>query len=450
MTMLREDEFNEFKKTTGELNEAMISVSAMLNKHKHGKIFFGLKNNGEPFPFTINDSSLRDVSRKVFEAIRPQLIPVIRVETVTGTEVIVMEFSGEDVPYSAFGRYYVRTADEDRELTPSELRKIMIFREYTDNWENKSTVQTTDDADDKTVRTFFEMAVSCGRIPKMDYDKQAVLNQIGVLNGKNLTNAGVMLFSDKKPLILKSGVFATEHKETLLDIAENAGNIFQLITAASSYIIRNIRWRAELSTDGIHRKEIPEVPIDALREAIINSFAHARYDIPVQHEIDIFSNRISICNPGNFASEHEPIDFANRDLRSYLRNEVIARVLYLCKEVETFGTGLKKIYSLCAAAGISVSYMNEENSFTIEFSRNDRNKDPSAPNKNDIADKNIINSGEFKLTNLLKDNPRLTNQELAASSGLSERTVSRILANLKRKGLIKREGSNRTGYWKVL
>ena len=45
--------------------------------------------------------------------------------------------------------------------------------------------------------------------------------------------------------------------------------------------------------DGIHRMEIPEIPVDAMREAVINSFAHARYDLPVQHEIDIFSDRIS-------------------------------------------------------------------------------------------------------------------------------------------------------------
>ena len=55
--------------------------------------------------------------------------------------------------------------------------------------------------------------------------------------------------------------------------------------------------------DGIHRKEIPEIPVDAMREAVINSFAHARYDLPVQHEIDIFSDRISIVNPGSFAKE---------------------------------------------------------------------------------------------------------------------------------------------------
>ena len=55
------------------------------------------------------------------------------------------------------------------------------------------------------------------------------------------------------------------------------------------------------------------------------------------------------------------------DLRSYLRNESIASVLYLCKEVESFGSGLKRIYSSCMSAGVEISYENSETSFMIEF-----------------------------------------------------------------------------------
>ena len=153
--MLREDEFNEFKKTTGELNEAMVSISAILNKHGHGTIYFGLKNNGSPFPFTINDSTLRDVSRKIFEAIRPQIFPIINTETIDGIEVITVKFEGNETPYSAFGKYYIRTADEDRELSPGELRKIMIGKEYEENWENRSSNETLNDVDEQTLHKFY-------------------------------------------------------------------------------------------------------------------------------------------------------------------------------------------------------------------------------------------------------------------------------------------------------
>lgn len=227
------------------------------------------------------------------------------------------------------------------------------------------------------------------------------------------------------------------------------GNIFELIDTAVTYIVKNIRWRVEMSGDGIHRKEIPEIPIDAIREAVINSFAHARYDLSVQHEIDIFSNRISICNPGSFANEFEPIDFYTRDIRSYLRNEVIAKTLYLCKDVETFGSGIRKIYTLCNEAGVAVSYINEETDFTLEFSRDDRNILPKNGEINGEIN-NRISEAELSLLSLLKESPTLTNIELAELTGKSERTISRLLAALKNKKLIQRMGSNKTGYWKVL
>ena len=37
--------------------------------------------------------------------------------------------------------------------------------------------------------------------------------------------------------------------------------------------------------DGINRKEIPEIPVDAMREAVINSFVHVRYDLPVSTKL---------------------------------------------------------------------------------------------------------------------------------------------------------------------
>lgn len=446
---MRENEYIEFKKTTGELNEAIVSIASILNKHRKGKVYFGLKNDGTPFRFTITDSTLRDVSRKIFEAIRPQIVPTVTTDMVDGNEVIIVEFQGDDIPYSAFGKYYIRTADEDRELTPSELRKIMIGQEYAENWENKTSEDTVFDIDEKTLERFYRDAVQCGRMPDYGFDRNSILSKIGVLNGEHLTNAGRVLFSNKRPIVLKMAVFATEHKETFLDIAREEGNIFQLIDLAVSYVIKNIRWRVEMEGDGIHRKEIPEIPVDALREAIINSFAHARYDLPVQHEIDVFSDRISIVNPGSFANEFEPIDFANRDIHSVLRNETIARVLYLCKDVETFGSGIRKIYTLCDAVGVEIKYTNCDMDFTIEFSRIDRNKTPLNGQINGQINDHISEL-EQEVLSCLRDNPRMTNANLIEKIGKSQRTITRILATLKGKGLIVRVGSNKAGYWQVV
>ncbi len=138
-----------------------------------------------------------------------------------------------------------------------------------------------------------------------------------------------------------------------------------------------------------------------------------------------------------------------RDIHSYLRNEVIAKTLYLCKDVETFGSGIRKIYTLCNEAKVAVTYTNEETAFTLEFSRNDRN---IAPNSGEINGETNgrISEAELMLLSVLKKSPSMTNADLAVASRKSERTISRLLAALKNKKLIQRIGSNKTGYWKVV
>jgi len=50
---------------------------------------------------------------------------------------------------------------------------------------------------------------------------------------------------------------------------------------------------------------------------------------------------------------------------------------------------------------------------------------------------------------LLKENSRLTRAELAATLGKSEHTIKEHIAQLKEKGVLRRVGSDRNGYWEV-
>jgi ATP-dependent DNA helicase RecG len=441
-----ESETKEFKKTTRELNEGIISITSILNKHKHGELFFGIKNDGSPFKFDINDSTLRDISRKIYEAIKPQIFPNIEIIYIDGIKVIKVEFSGTDTPYSAFGKYYIRIADENRELTPNELKKMMISKEYEENWCDKLTSFTIDDINEDCLLKFYESATECGRLPKIGFNKKTLLVKHNLLRNGFLTNAGVMLFGATKPITLKLVVFATNERITILDMKTMKGNIFELIDESMDFVIKNIRWKVVIDEGSLQRKEIPEIPLIALREVIINSFAHARYDGNVQHEIDIYSNRIAIINPGSFANNYMPNDFFNKDLKSYLRNQSIADVLYLCKDVETCGHGLKKVYHLCEEANVSISYINNENDFTIEFSRIDRNE--SGEINGEINGE--ISEEEFSVLAVFKSNKNAIKDETIKQTGLSSRTIDRIIKSLKQKGLLRRIGSNKNGYWEVL
>ena len=56
---------------------------------------------------------------------------------------------------------------------------------------------------------------------------------------------------------------------------------------------------------------------------------------------------------------------------------------------------------------------------------------------------------ELAVWKYLKDNPRATQKEVAASIGKSERTIKTITVNLTNKGLLVRKNGRRNGYWDV-
>jgi len=60
-----------------------------------------------------------------------------------------------------------------------------------------------------------------------------------------------------------------------------------------------------------------------------------------------------------------------------------------------------------------------------------------------------LNKNEQAVYSLLEKNPYYTRQELADATSKSLRTIQRTLDSLRKKGLIERIGSDRSGYWEV-
>ena len=75
-----ETELIEFKKSTGELKEGIISLASMLNKNGRGVLYFGVRNDGEIVGQQIGDRTMREISQGIANAIKPQVIPTIIIE----------------------------------------------------------------------------------------------------------------------------------------------------------------------------------------------------------------------------------------------------------------------------------------------------------------------------------------------------------------------------------
>ncbi len=443
MNLGKETETLEFKKSTGELKEAMVSISSILNTHGIGTIYFGVKPNGEAVGQNVSETSLRDVSRTVYENIKPQIYPAIEEVVLNGKHLIRVEFSGENTPYSAAGRYYLRTADEDLEVSPAELKAFFDANKNRGKWEKAKSDALASQIDRNTVKTFWQKAVAAGRMSDGRYTCPLILKRFGLINGDHLTNAGEVLFGSSHPVVLKAAVFATDEKLTFLDMKRYEDNICNLLHIAESYILKNIRWRIEIS--GREREEIPEIPAGVIREVLANSFAHAIYGGRTTHEICIHPGMITVYNPGEYVSKFSPEEYIKNNIESEIRNEKISKVLYTDKSIEQFGSGFKRINSLCRDAGIKYSYENSKNGFKFILYRTLIQSDiPSVTL--DVT----LNGTEMSVLAILKQKSDLSREEIANKISKTTRTVQRALDSLRAKGYIRRIGSKQKPTWEIL
>ena len=94
-----ESETLEFKKSVSELKEGLISITAMLNKHGYGELWFGIGPDGTPKGMTITEKTLRDVSQAIGVHIEPRIYPQITQENLDGKDCICVRFDGQQKPY---------------------------------------------------------------------------------------------------------------------------------------------------------------------------------------------------------------------------------------------------------------------------------------------------------------------------------------------------------------
>lgn len=77
MNLGNESETVEFKKSTGEHKEALQAISAMLNKHGNGALYFGVKDDGAVIGQDVSDTTLRQVASWISDKVEPSVFPTI-------------------------------------------------------------------------------------------------------------------------------------------------------------------------------------------------------------------------------------------------------------------------------------------------------------------------------------------------------------------------------------
>src|SRR3989344_272616 len=226
----------------------------------------------------------------------------------------------------------------------------------------------------------------------------------------------------------------TENLSTLeiLDRLNFTGDIVENIDQAIKFVQRNTRTRYEIKA--IERKEIPEYPLEAVREAIINAVMHRDYfQTGASVSVDIFDDRLEISNPGGLPKGLDKNNFGKKGVR---RNPLIADLLYRLRYVEKAGTGINRIKKSLKEAGLPAPKIEFNGFFTITFFPPEPINEPlNGPLTEPL------NGPLTEIINLIKTGQKVNRKLIISKLGLSRTTATRYLLKLKKLGLIDFIGS---------
>jgi len=160
---------------------------------------------------------------------------------------------------------------------------------------------------------------------------------------------------------------------------------------------------------------------------------------------------VEIYNPGTFPEGLTPEDYIYKEEQSVLRNPLIADVLYKSRDIEKWGSGLKRIYQECKAQNVKVEFKILKTGFMIVFFRTEIEKKTKVTERvPENVPENVPEKRTKVIFKYISKNNKISTKNLSEILQVSEKTVKRDIEKLKEKKLLKRIGADKGGYWKVL
>ena len=444
-----EDINTEFK--TSFSDEVIISLVAFSNA-KGGTVFVGVGDNKEVKGVTLGKETLAGWLNEIKNKTLPSVIPNVDEIKENGKTVIAFSVAEYPVkPISMKGRYYQRRANANHILSAVEIANLSLQSRNL-SWDSYPYEGASfDDLDINKINRFILKVNEVGRFT-LSSEPQQALEKLNMLQDGVPTNAAMILFSKKD---LRYNVHIGRFKTPSMIIADKmiSGNLYDVVEESMQTIIGHLKFAFEINIKDANtqRTEIPEYPLDAIRELLLNALIHRDYLSPTDVQIKIFDNSISFFNPSGLYGNITEEDLSTDAYRASTRNKQIAEAFYLTKDIEKYGSGFTRVRrEIAAYPSMKFQYRNAGYGFFAEFNY-ERQKISLEEKSSDNVTDNVTDNVDRmdKIVKLLDKKPNISTNELAIELSVTKRTILRDIAKLKEKQKIQRLGKVKSGYWIV-
>ena len=485
-TLLQSTENYRVERTisTNNMDKFCEAICAFSNdlpdSRKKGYLLIGAYDNGLLSGLKVDDALLKKIS-----AIRSDgnilPVPAMSVERMEFPEgdLLVVEVSPSLLPPVRYrGRVFVRIGPR-RDIASESEERILTERRtaYMATFDATPCLGATlDDLNIDYIRNEYLPSVVAPDV--LAEDKRDIKEQLASVRLYDRTHecptyAAIILFG-KNPRYYLPGAFVQFVRFAgkaiggkVLNEKRFQGPLFQLLPPLESFVSNAIITQKPVSVSLFREKTVINYPNNALRELMMNACMHRDYQSNMPIRLYQFDDHIEIMNAGGLYGEARPENFPT--VNDY-RNPIVAEAMKEMKYVNMFNQGIRRVQDMLNENGNNeaVFDVSKLTAFTVNvFStiddtqgdtqddipneylndtqcvRYDTQDDTQGDTQGDTQDKTL----DIWIEEQIRNNLKITTEELAKLSGRSVITIKRHISKLSH---IKYVGSGYSGHWEIV
>lgn len=431
MNLGREDERTEFKESLAQLDKGIRSLTAMLNRHGEGTVYFGVDDDGEVIGITVGDDTLSRIRERIRTYVEPMIVADIGEHlSDDGKSYIIIRSKGENTPYMFDGRIFIRNVSSDERASVEIARKMLMSGNTDVLCGSRSRNQNL------TFSTLFMHLDNNGRHTENNrtyYGNSHLLNDDGEFNNM------AYILSDQNDLCMQVVVFDGTDRSTMLgrsdyghrSLVSSAMTVMEKVTSMNST-------RVDLSTG--YRREENLFDTIAFREAWMNACVHNNWNELRPPSVHIFDDRMEIHSFGGIPFAMSREDFYHGRSRPVNRN--LFQLFIGLGLSESSGYGVPRIVKSYGREAIDVDDFTV--TVTIPFAFR-----PDWVHGKTVTDSRaaILNDNQRRILGILAENPGIRLEDVSKEVNMSLSGVKKVVSKLKRLGLIRNDGNTRNTRW---
>ncbi len=401
-----------------------------------GTVYVGIDNEGNAVGLTDVDKEYTRITNGIRDAIMPDVTMFVSF-TVQDNQVIrITVIEGTNKPYYLRAKglkpsgVYVRQGASSAPASPEQIRRMIKDCDGDVFEEMRSMVQ----------ELTFESASNIFKKYFVEFSEEKY-RALGIIqpNNKLFTNLALIL-SDQCSHTIKVAVFGDDANTSFKDNREFSGSVFKQLEDTADYLM--LCNKTASSFKGLERIETKDYPDDALREALLNAVVHRDYSFSGSVIINVNDKEMEFISIGGLLPGLSPEDI--RSGISQPRNKNLAEVFHRLHLIESYGTGIRKIYSLYADCPSQPRIEVTPNTFKIVLP-NMNAASLSATGRKETA--SAVTEQMQKIIDYISVRGRITDEEIQKLLGVKKTRSFTISKQMRSLGLIYQVGKGKDKHY---